>query len=901
MVKKAAQAKPNTLLRQARLERGWTQKIVAERIGAPLDLNVTRWERGTSMPSAHYVQKLCELFDKSPVELGLVALPQQEAGVPAQPPSEPETPFTVPFHRNPFFTGRSHLLEQLREQLDQGHRLALTQSRALTGLGGIGKTQTAIEYAYRYREAYSAVFWVRAASHETLTADYVSLAHLLALPEQDAQDQAVIVSAVKRWLGQHGGWLLILDNADELPLITEFLPTKGSGHILLTTRSQATGTLAENLPIEELNTIESVLLLLRRARKLAPGTAPDDIPPGLFAQAETIIKALDGLPLALDQAGAYIEETGCSLTDYLHIFRLRQLALLSRPGVFSGDYPHTVVSTWSISFQQVEQTNPAAAELLRICAFLDPDIIPEAFLTESAEELGSVLEPAAADPWLLNEAIQVLRRYSLIKRDPEAKLLNLHRLVQVVLKNGLDAAAQYMWAERAVRIVNRAFPEVTLDTWNQCETCLPHALVCADLIERHHFIFPEAGRLLHNAGWYLRERGRYEQAETLLQQALTVREQALGAEHIDTATTLNTLAWLYQNQGKYEQAVPLLHHALTIREQALEPGHSDILNTLNDLGALYYLRGQYDQAEAILQRALSNVQPAADTENTNFADTLNNLAMLYQHQGKYQQAEPLNQRAFAIYERALGPEHPYTLLTLNNLAFIYHLEGKYNEAERLYLRALRVQERTLGTEHPDIAVGLNDLASLYLEQGQYEQAELFSSRALAIYEQAFNAQHPGTAAALNILASLAHARGLHAQAEELYQQALAIHERALGPTHPRTALTLNNMARLYAEQGRYEQASELLQRAMTICEQSLGLEHPETAVTLYNTAYLAGLQGDYELALSLYHRALIIRQQSLGPEHPDTRTTHESYTQLLHTLHHSSVAEPQQVSKISEA
>lgn len=887
MVKKAAQAKPNLLLRKARLERGWTQKYVAEQIGSPLDLNVTRWEGGTAKPSAHYIQKLCELFGKSPAELGLVTMPEETV---AETPPEPEAYFTVAFYRNQFFTGRSRLLEQLREQLHQNRHLALT------GLGGIGKTQTAIEFAYRYRDDYSAVFWVRAASYETLVTDYIGLAHLLALPERDAQDQRVIVSAVKRWLGQHEGWLLILDNADDLSLVPDFLPPQGNSYTLLTTRAQATGTLAQNLPVEELNTIESVLLLLRRAKKLAPGTAADDIPPALFAQARTIIEALDGLPLALDQAGAYIEETDCSLADYLYLFRHRQMTLLNRPGTFSGNYPHTVVSTWSISFQRVEQTNPAAAELLRLCAFLDPDIIPEAFLTEGAPELGSVLEPVAEDPWLLNEAIQVLRRYSLIKRDAEAKFLVLHRLVQVVLKSSLDEAAQRLWAERTVRIVNRAFPEVTLDSWKQCETCLPHALVCADLIASHHFIFPEAGRLLHYAGWYLRERGRYEQAEPLLRQALSVREQALGTEHPDTATTLNTLAWLYQNQGKYEQALPLLQHALVIREKTLEPGHPDILNTLNDLGALHYLLSQYEQAETILQRALSNFQEPAETASTGFADTLNNLAMLYQHQGKYQQAEPLNERAFAIYEQALGPEHPYTLLTLNNLAFIYHLEGKYNKAEQLYLRALNVQERTLGKDHPDLATGLNDLASLYLEQGQHEKAESFSSRALVIYRQSFSTEHPGIAAALNIFASLALARGQTNEAEEIFLQALSVHERTLGTAHPRTALTLNNLARLYVEQGRHESASELLQRAMTICEQSLGLEHPETAVTIYNVAYLASLRGDYEQALSFYQRALAIRQQSLGPEHPDTRATRESLTRLQRAI----ASEQQPVSQMND-
>jgi transcriptional regulator with XRE-family HTH domain/tetratricopeptide (TPR) repeat protein len=577
MVKKAAQATPNQLLRQARLERGWTQKDVADRIGAPLNLNVNRWERGTSKPSAYYIQKLCEVFGKTPAELGFLSSEQQETEIsttqdqqPLSASLEPRHLWNVPFRRNPFFTGRTELLTTLHGRLNQNQSAALTHSQALTGLGGIGKTQTALEYAYWYRDSYEAVFWVRAASRETLMADYVALAHLLDLPGRDAPDEMLVIAAVKRWLEQHEGWLLILDNADELNVLTDFLPGAGKGHLLLTARAQATGSIAASLSVEKMEIRESMLLLLRRAKLLAADAPLDNTSRITRTQVQRIVHELDGLPLALDQAGAYIEEVGCSLTEYLTIYEQRRLDLLKRQSkLASADYPYTVASTWSLSFEQIERECPAAAELLRLCAFLDPDAIPESIITEGSNFLGPVLGSLATDAFLLNEAIQTLRRYSLIKRDPEAKVLNIHRLAQVVLKGGLDEQTRQQWAERTILAVNAAFPEASFDNWSRCELYLSHVHVCVDLIDKYSISFPQTVRLLHQAGIYVRDRGLYEQAEALLQQSLRMSEQVLGPEHPETARLLNDLGWLYYQQGKYEQAETLYKRALAIREQVL--------------------------------------------------------------------------------------------------------------------------------------------------------------------------------------------------------------------------------------------------------------------------------------------------------------------------------------------
>jgi serine/threonine protein kinase/tetratricopeptide (TPR) repeat protein len=862
--------------------------------------------------------------------LGAVPLSQTSGG---QLVSEPTThqpgerPWNVPFARNPFFTGRGQLLQRLHEQLSHSRRAALNQSAALSGLGGIGKTQTAIEYAYRYADEYTAVFWVRADSHEMLVADFVSIARLLDLPGQDAQDQMLIVAAVKRWLEQYEGWLLTLDNADDLSLVTDFLPTRGKGYILLTTRTQATGNIAKTLPVEKMEPSEGLQLLLCRAKLLDPDEPLDTVSATVHKDAQALVSELDSLPLALDQAGAYIEETGSSISEYLALYQRRRLAMLKRQSTLSSDYPHTVASTWALSFQQVEHENPAAADLLRLCSFLHPDALPEDILTQGAHWLGSLLQEVVTDPLQLNEAIQHLRRYSLLKRDPEAKLLNLHRLVQVVLKESLDQAVRRQWAEYAVRAVAEAFPQVEFANWARCELYLPHVLVCAQLIEEYHFSFSEAARLLQSAGRYLFDRGQYTQSELLYQRALDMCKQLVGLEHADTASILNDLAKLYMLVGKYEQAEPLLKETLTIRERVLGPEHPEIARTLKDLGWLSSSQGKYKQAEPLLQSALSIGEQALGPIHPDLAEILNDLAALYYYQGKYEQAKPLYQRGISIYENTLGPEHPDTLSMLSNLAVLYRSQGEYKQAEPLLQRTLAIRERVLGPEHPELAISLFHLGQLYCFQGKYEQAKPLLQHAHSIDERVLGPEHPYTTHDLLYLAQLSQADGQVEQAESLYQRALRSFESALGSEHPYVVETLTNLAQLYTVQGNYEQAEalllravalegvlgeehpqiakalstlgnlshlqgrdeqaeQLLQRALSLREQSLGKNHPDVAQTLHHLAQLYQEQGKDELAQTFYQRALTIREQALGPDHSDSFATREALI-ILYNAEHS--------------
>src|SRR2546427_4687927 len=278
--------------------------------------------------------------------------------------------WNVPFRRNPFFTGREPIFTQIHTLLHAGTTTALSQPPAISGLGGIGKTQTAVEYAYRSRDSYPFVLWVQANPSETLLLNFVALARLLNLPERDAREQQMVVHALKQWFETHTNWLLIFDNADDLAMVRDYLPEGTKGHTLLTTRAQAMGGLARKIELDTMRAAEGAELLLRRAGIITEGATLERASTADRTAAIDIVRAMDGLPLALDQAGAYIEETGESVSNYLSIYQEQRAALLKRRGGLVPGHPDSVATTWSLAFKQVKEANPATIELMRFCAFL---------------------------------------------------------------------------------------------------------------------------------------------------------------------------------------------------------------------------------------------------------------------------------------------------------------------------------------------------------------------------------------------------------------------------------------------------------------------------------------------------------------------------------------------------
>lgn len=583
----------------------------------------------------------------------------------------------VPYPQNPLFTGREDTLTALYEALTSSRAAALTQPRALSGLGGIGKTQLAIEYAYRYRGSYQAVLWVGAETYEVFTANLAALARAdcLNLPAQEDQDQQDIIGSVLRWLQTQSGWLLILDNSEleythapTAALLRHLLALRSQGDLLITTRTQATGPYLQRIPLDRLSDEQGMLFLLRRTLRLTLTQSLPDAQVADLTSARTIVQAVAGLPLALDQAGAYVEEHQCDLAYYLDLYHDQQTRrdLLRARGVTALDHPESVAVTFSLSFQQIEQRDPKASDLLRVCAFLYAEDIPEAILTEGAAHLGPQLQALTDQPTTFDHALALLGRYSLLQREPIRHTLSLHRMTQAVLQAMMEEDEQRQWAERVIEAVNATFPKIDHTTWTLCEQFLPQALACRDAIERWHIQTYTAGRVLNEAAYYLKYRFQFAQALPLYQSALAISEQIFGREHPDVATSLNNLAVLYQSQGDYAQALPLLQRALAIREQIFGPLHPDTARSLNNLGMHYETQGDYAKALPLYQRALDIREQVFGPLHPDTAGSLNNLAGLYYSQGDSTQALPLYQRALTIFDNKLGPHHPTTKIVRAN-------------------------------------------------------------------------------------------------------------------------------------------------------------------------------------------------------------------------------------------
>jgi tetratricopeptide (TPR) repeat protein len=706
-------------------------------------------------------------------------------GSPPFPGRLPEI-FNLPHHRNPNFTGRDELLRRLRDALNGGSAAALTQ--AIHGLGGVGKTQLAIEHVYRFAGDYSLVWWVRSETVESRNADYEALAKRLKLfPGEERAEQSEVIEAVRRALEQRDGWLLVFDNAPDPKSIEGYRPRGGGGHVIVTSRHAAWGKVARPLQVKVWEPKESVRFLLSRTGR------EDEKAAGELAE------ELGYLPLALEQAAAYVEHAAISLADYLDLFRKRRLELFE--GGWTPEEGRTVTTTWEISFQRVREIFPPAADLVHLCAFFAPDDIPLEVIVEGAEDLPEPLAGAVRDPLELNRAVALLRDHSLLGAEADEggrRNLSVHRLVQAVTRDRLAVDEREKWLDASVKVTNRAFPFDSHQPqhWPQCERLSPHAAQAAAHAEEAQLSLEPASRLLNQLGMYARGRAELQRARSYYERALGIFEKVHGPDHPNVATLANNMGQILNALGDLAGALEWTQRALGIDEKVYGPDHPEVAIRANNIGQILKAQGDLAGALEWTRRALGIDEKVYGPDHPNVATLVNNIGTILQAQGDLAGALEWSQRALGIDEKVYGPDHPEVATDANNIGRILQDQGDLAGALEWTQRALRIDEKVYGPDHPNVARDANNIGGILQSQGDLAGALEWTKRALGIDEKAYGPDHPNVAIRANNIGQILQAQGDLAGALEYEQRALRIFEKLFGPDHPHTRIAAGNLRRI---------------------------------------------------------------------------------------------------------
>ena len=821
--------------------RQWTNKDLASRLGND-ERTIRNWRTCRNVPP-EIVSIERELFGDNPgyaawrAELREAhrAARASETAQDGTGASKAASIIALPYPSlGSLFKGRDEFLKDLHASLSRGSGRTAIVGSALYGLGGIGKTRAAVEYAWAHQQDYAALLFVIAETPEALRRNLAALAGplVLNLPEQHATEEDVRLKAVLDWLKQHPGWFLILDNLDTQAALEEaekLLSTLTSGRVLITSRLANFAGHFDPLELDVLSIEDAVAFLLERTARRRH-KAPDDA-----ATARLLADDLGGLALALEQAGAYVAKLGISFSRYRGLWRDNWDKVAGWSDERITKDPRAVAVTWQTS---VDQLTPAGRRLLEWLAWFAPEPIPN-FLLEVP-----VPDDAADD---LADALANLADYSLARRNPDKQEFSIHRLVQDVTRRGLSEQERWSSLVIALAWANAGFVGDSQDvrTWPRLDPLAPHAQVIVQHADGAKIGKPTA-RLMNDLGLLLRSKARYGEAELLHRRALAIFEASYGPDHPNVAAGLSNLAGLLRDTNRRSEAEPLHRRAVAILEASYDPDHPEVAIGLNNFALLLEDMNRLGEAEPLFRRGITIFERSYGPDNPMVARSLNNLAGLLEDTNRRSEAEPLYRRALAILEASYGPDHPMVARGVNNLAVLLGATNRLSEAEPLYRRALAIDEASYGPDHPNVAKDLNNLAELLRTTNRLSKAEPLYRRALAIDEASYGPDHPEVARALNNLAELLRDTNRGSEAEPMYLRALAIFEASYGPDHPNVANCLNNLARFLQDANRLSEAEPLFRRALAILARftwATGSQHPKFEMVRTNYLRVLGDLG----------------------------------------------------------
>ncbi|MCL2932163.1 MAG: tetratricopeptide repeat protein [Trichodesmium sp. MAG_R03] len=773
------------------------------------------------------------------------------------------------------FVGRDDVIKILHEQLKVTEQVAIT---SVTGMGGIGKTELALQYAhfhFKQKTYTGGICWLSCRGQNVglqIISFAISKFNLSFSKDDDLQTQ--IDSCWHNW--QDGNVLVIFDDVVNYKDISDFLPPgKSRFKVLITTRQKWLTQSFQRLELEVLDKDAALELLISYV-----GSARIQ---GELEEAEALCKDLGFLPLGLELVARYLErKSSLSLAKTHERLGLEHKSLKA----FSQDMTaeRGVAAAFELSWKELDKDDKELGCLLSLFAAAKiPWNLVEQCLSDVDEE---ELEDRRDEKLLHLSLLQSLGE----------NCYEFHPLIREFFRNklsGLDFVEEMKQNIcRVIVGVARKIPyDITVEQVKEVEIDIPHITEIADNLAEYlsddDLITPFIG-----LGRFYEDQGLYPLAQPWLEKGKEIAEKRLDKNNSGIATVCNNLALLYYSQGKYEAAEPLLLQAIEIKKIALPENHPSLAINLNNLAELYRAQGKYEAAEPLLLQAIEIDKIALPENHPQLATHLNNLALLYDSQGKYEAAEPLLLQAIEIKKIALPENHPQLATYLNNLAGLYNSQGKYEAAEPLYLQAIEIDKIALPENHPQLATYLNNLAELYRTQGKYKAAEPLYLQAIEINKIALPENHPSLARDLNNLALLYYSQGKYEAAEQLYLQVIEMHKIALPENHPQRATGLNNLAELYRAQGKYEAVEQLYLQVIEMHKIALPENHPQRASSLNNLALLYDSQGKYEAAEPLLLQAIEIDKIALPENHPSLARDLNNLASLYRAQGKYEAAEP---------
>ncbi|KAJ3469775.1 hypothetical protein MRS44_003840 [Fusarium solani] len=837
----------------------------------------------------------------------------------SHPPAPAEVVRVIPYPRNEDLVRRGDLVDRLDKLLPQTPG---SHSAALWGLGGSGKTQIALDYAYRRCDADEecCVFWVHADNEATSLADYKTIGKKLGVDERlDGPD---LLDAVRDGIEARPKWLMVLDNADDLKLfgvgqakgdgtnenqsLRKYIPCTSQGTVLWTSRdAHITGTLVgprQGIEVRSMAMDEATTLLARVRGE--PPTAEEALGE---AGVDALLEELQCLPLAISQAGAYMRRMSMTAEQYLDLLRQGQtrwevLKVSDADRHRRPEVSNSVLETWRISTERIRVESEMSYRMLHVIAYVDSQDIPQELMAAAASrcDTDDADSTRQATELKVLEAVTRLKEFSFLSQpqtEDGGRSYEMHKLVQEAIRYGLRVRGpmeialgnwpgvesepenhEAYYSGIALEIADDLFPSSEPTSWARCEQYMTHAIRVGEWAEVSGTEI-ETSTLLERVSRFLYDRGRWREKEPVDSRAWDLRRDMLGEKHPDTIRSMANLAATYHEQGRYDEAERLKDKALDLRRDMLGEKHPDTIRSMADLAATYHEQGRYDEDEEISVKVLELRREMLGEKHPDTIRSMASLAATYHAQGRYDEAERLKDKALDLRRDILGEKHPDTIRSMASLAATYHAQGRYDEAEGIYLEALELRREVLGEKHPDTIRSMADLASTYYAQGRYDEAEGIYLEALELRRDVLGEKHPDTIRSMADLAATYHEQGRYDEDEEISVKVLDLQREVLGEKHPDTISSMADLATTYHAQGRYDEAEGLHQTAFELRRHVLGESHPHT---MQSIEYLASTRESLQRSPSLVESVQSLAVTRVRESGEERKPRHRSLWEVMH-------------------